>query len=830
MLGFYPVAGAPIASLPAGGSTTQSVLPGGITPVGFGSLNIYNAYRLILPGGIAPNPLTGPNALREVPSPTIDLRTKYLLPGSIAPPVTQFGTHYVAFYYQFIDQAGLGSGPETFGTQFIAYRYRYVYPTFIVSEAHGATKVSRKIFVYPSGFGGETFPTTHTIEPRVDRIYPNTGSTEQARYGVASLRNEREFLYVTNNYWVAEQFSTPKVYNQTQELFVGQYENTSADPAGYGTHAVENRNRTVTTFGHQDSRFSFYAADVNNSARAISPSGFTTEWGDTLVAYRIRNVYPTGTDTSYLSPSAIVYNNARLLAPTGFRSDTVGVATVVNRNRTVSQYFPYGGESVGTAFIAYRIRYLGVFSLNDVPAAFPEIRHNPFPIAPVGIDSYHTGAHDVIEHFTVIAPKSVNVSVTPRIGEPYVQNRNKTIAPYAYEQTTFGVQSIQNYIRYVNPTLGDTSTFGLAYVADSRRSVGPTPFSSHVVSVFAQIRNVIPDPPGQQNVVTTGVSPGVTQVGSPTMSYLTLFPTAINDSRVGSHVVRTNSILVPSLPYDDYVGTPSLIAARYLYVKQIPFPASEGQGESDLFTPKPRVSPHTIYAPSSDQATTQAVANHGGITGQIIDRDLWLLGHFGTHRIESKNRAVYPIWNQFDLAALKTKWGSPFVDLKTRRVYPIAIRSFRAGNLSTNASQEVVDASVGVATLFGVATLYDPAYIPTIAPSGIAPLVISNIDITLLNRQVYPTGFDDNATIPTRWGVPMMGYTRRPEFQGYIATQWGVPRVEYRNRFLHPVGNDMFLSANTLYGFNKRMRVSRINPKVQPVGFQATMFGIATIT
>lgn len=311
------------------------------------------------------------------------------------------------------------------------------------------------------------------------------------------------------------------------------------------------------------------------------------------------------------------------------------------------------------------------------------------------------------------------------------------------------------------------------------------------------------------------------------MSYLTLFPTAINESRIGAHVVRTNNIFPPSLPYDDYVGTPSLIAARYLYAKQIPFPASPGQGESDVFTSKPRVSPHTIYAPSSDQATGQAISNHGGVVGHIIDAGVV---HFGTHRIESKNRTIYPIWNQFDLAALKTKWGSPFVDLKTRRVYPIAIRSFRAGNLSTNASQEVMDTSVGVATLFGVATLYDPAYIPTIAPSGIAPLVISNIDITLLNRQVYPTGFDDNAIVPTRWGVPLMGYTRRPEFQGYVATLWGVPRVEYRNRFVHPVGTDMFHSANELPGFNQRMRVRHAPQVLQAVGFQATRLGDTNVT
>ena len=112
-------------------------------------------------------------------------------------------------------------------------------------------------------------------------------------------------------------------------------------------------------------------------------------------------------------------------------------ALVFNRNRTISQYFPYSGESFGTSFVAYRVRSLVQQPFNDVPASLPEVRFNPHPVAPTGVDSTPPVVRSCIstgnEVFRVLR---TSVHRT-RKGEAYVQNRNKTIAPYAYEQTTF---------------------------------------------------------------------------------------------------------------------------------------------------------------------------------------------------------------------------------------------------------------------------------------------------------------------------------------------------------------------------------------------------------
>jgi len=354
----------------------------GINNSAFGTATVYNTTTFVLPGGITPNPQTGTNSLREAPSPTIDLRTKYALPTSIAPPVTPFGTHYVAGYFQFIDQAGRGSGPETFGTALAAYKIRTLYPSFIVSDSYGTPLVGRARNVYPTGFGGGTIPITHTVEDYSNRIAPHTGSADPVSYGVAGVRNAKLFVYPNTSAWIGSQVNFPVPYNLRQVLTVQQFQGTDADTAKYGQLTITNRNRQLTTFGHQDSRFSYYAADIANAARAITPDGLdATLFGASLVAYRIRYVSPVGFDSFY-TYGTIVYNAARVIGAAGVAPFGVGQPLVFNRNRTISQYFPYSGESFGTSFVAYRVRSLVQQPFNDVPASLPEVRFNPQAWAP----------------------------------------------------------------------------------------------------------------------------------------------------------------------------------------------------------------------------------------------------------------------------------------------------------------------------------------------------------------------------------------------------------------------------------------------------------------
>jgi len=787
-----------------GVKNAQSIVaPGGFPPGDIGAHLVQLRNRNVYPGGIAPNPLTGTNSLREVPSPLVDYRNKYAVPTGISPPTGQFPTHYVAFYYQLIDPAGQGPGPESLGTAFVAHKTRYVYPDFIASNVFGATTVVRTLTIYPSGFGGESFPTTHLVEDYSNRVQTHSGAADPAGYGGAVVRNARDFIYTTSAGPPDSIVNFPIIFNLRQTLQVKQFQDTDADPAKYGRSTVTNLNRVLTTFGHQDSRFSYYAADVRNGARAVAPTGpDATLWGNNLIAYRNRNVYPQGFDSFY-TYGTIVHNAARLVATQGIQAGQAGVPTVFNRNRSISQFFPAGPEVFGTAFVAYRIRTVAPSVFNDVPASLPEVRFNPHPVAPTGIDSYATGGAFVYIHRNEVFPRSTNVRPTDAVGEAYVQNRNKTIAPYAYEQTTFGLTSVENYIRNVRPDALPTTVFGPTDISRRTKLLSPQPFSSHVTSVFAQIRNVIPDPPGQQNIIAYGMAPGFDFIPTPSLGYQTVFPASIAPPTTASPTVRDTN-LRPVWSFDDHVGTPTMVATQFLYPKYIPSLASPGSGESDFFSTKHCVTPHTIYAPSADQATAQAKQNNG-FAAEIIDNVLWTVRpyHFGEATVSNRNRTIYP-----QAAVLASSvLGTPSVALKIRRIYPIGSRFVRFGAHSLNGAQEVLTSGLEVQHEFGTAAVVNAYTSPYVYPMGLDAADYGRPDVDNFNRSVSPVG-----EAQMMFGTASIHPPLRLEVAGFVATRWGGTMVSYRNRFVHPRGFNAFLSSDHLPGFNDRMRVRLATP------------------
>lgn len=786
-------------------ASPQSIAPVGTQTSSFGSTSVYETTRYVLPGGIAPNPQTGPNSAREVPSPVIDYRNKYVTPTGISVPVGQIPTHYVAGYYQFIDTAGRGAGPETLGTAFVAYKVRTIFPSFIVSDLYGTPLVGRTMYVHPSGFGGEAIPITHLAEDYSNRIAPHSGGADPAGYGNASVRNAKLFVYPNTSAWGGSQVNFPILYNKKQVLLVRQFQDTDAEVAKYGLATIENRNRTLHTFGHNDSRFSFYAANVYNKATAAVPLGLdATLFGTTFVAHRIRSVYPGGFDSFFTQqPGTIVYNDARVIAPPSVRDGSVQAVSVLNLNRTIRQFFPYTGESFGTAFIAYRVRTLAQQPFNDVPTALPEVRFNPYPLSPVGIDSYGTGGAFVYIHRNEVFPRSTNVRPSDAVGEAYVQNRNKTIAPYAYEQTTFGLNSIENYIRSVYPPTLPSTQCGATDISRRTKLLVTQPFTSHVVSVFTQIRNVTPDPPGQQNVLALGIYQGPINVGTPTVRLQTVYPSGIASSTPPSPTVRDTSIR-PLWGFDDYMGTPKIVATQFLYPKYIPSWMQPGQGESDAFATKHSVSPHTIYAPSADQATPQARQNNG-FAAEVIDSVMWTMYpfHFGETTVSNRNRTIYP----HPPLLASSVFGAPAVTLKNRRVYPFGGRFVRFGAHSLNGAQEILVNGFEVTHDFGSANIYSAYTNPYVYPHGFDAAEYGRPDVGNFHRNVYPTGHEQTA-----FGTASVHPPVRLEMTGFVATRWGDTMVSYRNRFVHPQGYYAFLSSDHLPGFNDRMRVRLATP------------------
>lgn len=813
----------------------------------FGTPSLANTAVAILVGGIAPPPQTGPNGNRQIPDPWISYRIRYLTPGGIAVPTSQIATtHVIAFDVQFIDIAGRGPNSWATGNARVEYTVRYIEPPFIASNIFGSHNVARIQVVASTGWESSFISENHELDINLQRILHHSGAADPAGYGATHIRNQFEVLRPTG--WLSPNINFPIIYNFDQYLFVQPYMGTNSDPTQWPNYYpfVENKIRTLGPSGWQSSRFSVIGNIIGNTAAPLLPPGLdATIWGpETFIAHRIRYVGPEGWDSFYNTRYTVIFNNAVVITPQGWGSAQAGTPEqVINFNRTVKHIFPYDGETVGTAFIAYRVRTVYPSLFYDVPSGFPEVRLNPHPFAPAGIDSYRTGGHTVYERFTIAYPKSVNVHAVPWVGEPIIENRNKTLRVFPSDQSLYGLAKVFNYNTHLTITAGDLTVWGSHLISYRTRTIMVAPISAPVFSVTHRIRNVLPDPPARQLVEPDGIyiglenRPGI--VPSPTFNYTQISPPGISPGMFGTAVLTENSIRPGSIVDLAQVGTPIMLFTQYLYPKGVPWPRSgrtgpDGSvGESDLFAheTKPRVSPHTIYAPAADQATDQARVNHPSYPHEI---DIYVFpgrNHFGHHKVSNYYRGIGPVPTHGGVPH-SSRFGTPDLVLRLRYVYPSPIRSLRTGlPIFLGVPQFITFEWYGgwLSEIFGThAVGYAPVVVtPEAKPFGFVATLWGQHHVELLNREISPQGIQHRGNpqqgLTNPWGLPLVGYPRKYVLGGFVATLWGTHRVEYRIRHVFPAGWDSYADTiDELSRWSDRMRVRRTNPPVGVPGIPST--------
>ena len=852
---------------------SDMLAPDPIAPIGFGTTDIANlirevaasswdsslygtpdigayTYLPILPGGIAPPPQTGPNGDRQIPSPFIDFRIRYLTPGGIAVPTNQIATtHDISHYTRFVDLAGRGPNGWATGTSRVEFAVRYIEPPFIVSNIFGTHNIVRIQILLPSGWGSSFVSDNAELDINLQRLLHHSGASDPAGYGNTHVRNQYENVNPLG--WLSQDISFPIVYNLRQHVYAGAYMNTTGDPTTWPIYSpfVENKIRVLGPGAWQSSRFSVIGNIVENKAVPIIPAGLdATIWGpDTFIAYRDRTIPVLGWDSFYNTHYTIVYNAAAVIAPTGIAS-TVAFGRpdpVLNLNRTVAQIFPSDDSVFGTAFIADRIRNITTRLIVEPPSGFPEVRHNPYPIAPAGIQSLVFGNPTVYEHFNVLFPRSTNVHSVPWVGEPIVENRNKTLAVFPSDQSLYGLAKVFNYNTHLTITAGDLTVWGSHLISYRTRTITVAPISVPVFSVTHRIRNVIPDPPARQliepNSVVIGLdgNPGI--VPSPGTRLATIYPEGINEEGYGQPKLTRNTIEVPPWSFNlDQVGQPSLNATQYLYPKTLPWPNNpntpiSSSDENWVWAYRPRVTPHTIYAPSGDQATWQAQENNPGHAGDKIDGSYPPSGGslglgwpwFGRPDVSNQHRVVGPVpnHNSGDPPGLSptVRFGNQTFTLSRQYVYPTPIRSLRFGLIMFLGVPQYVNLDSshnGIAPLndFGQHTVVPPPVVvtPEAKPFGFVATMWGTHRVELFNREVTPTGIphrgnpQQNLTNP--WGVPLVGFPRVYNWGGYDLTLWGTTWVSnYTRSFEFQGWLSSTLPDDDLGSFADRMRVSQRN-------------------
>lgn len=808
-----------------------------------GTAALQNLAANLIPGSIVPAPQTGPNAQRRFPSPTVDLATRYLAvtPG-LAPPL--FPLPIVTHEIQFVGVQGFGIGAATTGAPTAIFKDRAVEPWFFVSTVFGTALVGRTVELAPPGWDSSTVSPAAGVEFRVDLIAPDSGAFDPARYGELDIRNR--WQVVAPLPFGAPQWHSPVVYNARQEVFPAPYMGhvAASDVTQWPAFAptVANRDREVQPFSWRSSRFSLIGNHIFNGARGVAVEGLdATLWGsDTSATHRHRELQLQGWESASCDPRfSVVYNAAQEIYPSPWANQSaVGRPDPVrNRNRTFAQFFPYAGSSLGTAFIAFRVRGIQVlFGAAPPDLHIPEVRRNPHPITPAALGSSEFGRVFAEERFIVIAPMSTNVPALPRIGVLSVVNRNRTVLPFPNEHTLWGRPAVSNYITYLDGiTAGSQTIWGATLIRDRRTWLYPSPFSRPTFSVFHRIRNLIPDPPAQRTVILGGFQSS--RFGGVVVSDRAVRVEGLSPPTVPAPQVRGNDIRVATgITTVFKFGAHSVVGMRqFVAPRAIPWPRSPANASSsDLSWGKPRLAPHTIYAPSSDQATDQARLNHPAPSLHRIDQGLsdssgqWSLGRgwpwFGRPNAALRGGPVAPATRPSTV-----QFGTAELSLRRRFIQP-AGRNFQRFGLVVfwGVPQYVgldapLSAGISPTLAFGATTVAPPSvFDPNVHPVGAVLTLWGASSLELLNREVAPVGIPHRGNpqqdMTNPWGQALVGFPREYAINGLDATLWGTTWVSHRIRTLPTQGWDSLSLAARPNGrfFPLRMRVRRINPLCIP--------------
>ena len=805
-----------------------------------GTAAVANSSAQLLPGGIAPPPQTGPNGDRQIPNPFIDFRIRYLTPGGIAVPTNQIATtHVITFDIQFIDLAGRGPNPWVTGNARIEYAVRYVEPFFITSNVFGSHNVARIQVVSPTGWGSSFISENHEFDINLQRVFHHSGVADPTGHGATHIRNQFEVLRPSG--WLSQNINFPIVYNLDQYLSVQPYMGTNSDPTQWPPYSpfVENKTRTLIPGGWRSSRFSVIGNIVENAADPVLPVGLDSLvfGAGTFISHYTRYVGPEGWDSFYNSRYTVVYNDADVLGALGWTSSAFGrPESVRNLNRDVKQFFPYGGESVGLAFIAYAVRIVTPGLFYDVPSGFPEVRLNPYPIATAGIAPPQFGAIYVDERFSIVSPKSANVHPVEWVGEPIVENKNKTLAVFPSDQFFPGIPKIANYVQYYEIGGGNLIVFGAHLIAYRTKTIAPTPAVSPAIVITHRIRNLIPDPPGPQKVFPGGIDFPI--LARPTLSTRTISVSSIADDFIaGTATVTTNNLRPLSIYDDGMIGVPAIPVPRPIY--PLPIPADGfyflAQVPSGI-----RMSPFNIYAPFGDQKPPgYTPTNNGG----PIDS----MAVFGRSEVSHFHRVIGPVPDHASSRINRpTAWGDAELHNRRRVVAPYGLMSLRFSvpifwGVPQRVEMGGEFGQPGIASTndFGahvVARYIAPEVDRTLFTSGLSAAAYGFARVELFHRTLQLTGIPHRGNpqqeLTNPWGQTLVGYPRRYVISAGETTLWGATVIEYKNRTVTASG----FSVNTLDDddIEERiapMRVIRRNPPggVPSIG-SALVFGVADVS
>jgi len=618
--------------------------------------------------------------------------------------------------------------------------------------------------------------------------------------------------------------------------------------------AIENRTKNLRTTGQNAARIG--DQQVFNAARPILPEGIDglTINESSMVAMRYRPLRIEGMEAPYISSWSVIANDAMVVRPEGFSDQAVDQHTVENTRRYYNWIGGHDAAVLGYPMVADRIRTLAIekrYTIDAPRIDLPNIKLYTRYMDGIGYDASGIGLASLSIHWTLITPRW---TLRNDFGYPALRNVTPELGTRGRASDEFGDTHVRLEWRTITLDGAITTLFGRSSIADRDRTVsvsgmrawsfgdkltvirtGAPPYSLQIISLDSYI-----DDEGDERS-GFGISPdkdekgGVRyQVPEPVMNQMVIYVHQPREAtRFGDALVESNNIRIEYGYFEDLIGDHSVS----LKVRRIT--VDEFQANKVFVPEKPRLSPHTIYAVM--EAPSQAKRNHPTGWLHYVDGYRRTPGAlFGSPTATLENREIRP----FGIDLVRYAMQPPVLSFGTNYIYPLSIRSYRAGLHSIPGLQTIRQIDSANTELHGRSKVerYVPPGPVTVFASGIKSDLMGAHKVDHFHRKLYLKGHEatrmgtrKSGDRPYMWQGLRVGPLMPTIPDGVDQVSLGEPWVSRRVRDIVMEGFNAFISEYQLEAFDQRMRVRNAympSPKeqeVQAAGFEFEQEGTPDI-
>lgn len=763
--GFYFTSGRPAIWLQDRYIRTTGIRPS----VAFGRHALESTTKEIKLGGIYPP--------QQSTRHFVENHLKIFYPVGVRPTLV-VGRPSITNWYQWVEQRPYGSIGGV-GRLSIRDRNRFITPNGLNHRnGFGKAVIWREQRV--EGAGGIHWEFnrfgSHHIGINLQRMYP-------VGFYSSTVPRPTVFNYIQNiavrTLGDLSEFYNHDIWNRDSNINVPRAD----DPVNFISSyrmSVSLKDKYSSVPGFLSQRFSPFPARIWLYARDVRAGGMhSLEFPAADVSHGVRSVPTEGFSAEVVSRFTAIYNTARQLVAKGWTSSLPGTpAEVLNLNRTIHHYNVSDMGLYGVAFIAPRVRGIHQHGSVVPHTPTPDVRHNPHPVSPLGFLSADRrfGNSKWFTRRMEIFPKPGKNPGDGVVGYPAVANRNREYFFIGKDMSEFGGGVVYNYIRDVPLSGFRSMVWGTTFIGRRDRPVFPRGILALVLPNTHRIHNVLPDPPPNLTVYPEGIYDG--GVGVVGTNYRTIRPVGIDSAfRAGKTDLWYGGVEPRSVTFSEAFGVLRLentlrsVAARS--VQGVPVVG------------RPRVTPHTVYAPSGDSASAQARANHPG-RSEIVDEYLHRLGKLGYPVVSNQYRHA----RVYGIAPTSRYIPRPRVFLFDREIIVSGIRSLRFNIPDVFGGDFKIDLTrLGfISSRVGPPTVKFPPHSEknrAVYPAGVRSQSIPRQRISLLHRGVGPRGIAHN---PNFFGTGMVGYPRRVHSRGQVLSLWGDTKIDFRVRHIYPEG------------------------------------------